>query len=134
MYSLISSGGKTIYNIKELICENIDDLKTLPACDMGSTVIVLNPELKVFIKGANHQWVEVDQGKPTNGKSAYEIAQENGFTGSVTEWLESLKGLSPHIGEDGNWYIGEKNTGVTAKIEIQAITPDELLEILEEDN
>lgn len=26
------------------------------------------------------------------GKSAYEIAQENGYTGSVTEWLQSLKG------------------------------------------
>lgn len=27
-----------------------------------------------------------------NGKSAYEIAVENGFTGTETEWLESLKG------------------------------------------
>ena len=27
-----------------------------------------------------------------NGKSAYEIAVENGFEGSVEEWLESLKG------------------------------------------
>lgn len=26
------------------------------------------------------------------GKSAYEIAREHGFTGSETEWLESLKG------------------------------------------
>jgi len=26
------------------------------------------------------------------GKSAYEIAQENGYTGTVTEWLQSLKG------------------------------------------
>ena len=36
------------------------------------------------------------QGEPglngANGKSAYEIAVQNGFKGTVTEWLESLKG------------------------------------------
>jgi hypothetical protein len=32
------------------------------------------------------------------GKSAYEIAVENGFEGSEAEWLESLKGTN---GEDG---------------------------------
>lgn len=39
---------------------------------------------------------------PQNGKSAYEIAVENGFEGTVNEWLESLKGGSgnlPKIGE-----------------------------------
>lgn len=47
-----------------------------------------------------------------NGKSAYEIAVENGFQGSVEEWLMSLKGISPHIGENGNWFIGDiDNTG-----------------------
>lgn len=35
------------------------------------------------------------QGKPgTDGKSAYEIAVENGFKGTEAEWLESLKGGS----------------------------------------
>lgn len=29
-----------------------------------------------------------------DGKSAYEIAQENGFEGTESEWLESLKGKS----------------------------------------
>ena len=31
-------------------------------------------------------------GSNEGGKSAYEIAVENGFKGTVTEWLESLKG------------------------------------------
>nr|DAO28822.1 MAG TPA: hypothetical protein [Caudoviricetes sp.] len=31
-------------------------------------------------------------GASVPGKSAYEIAREHGFTGSETEWLESLKG------------------------------------------
>lgn len=36
-----------------------------------------------------------------NGKSAYEIAVDNGFEGTEVEWLESLKGggITPKIGE-----------------------------------
>lgn len=37
----------------------------------------------------------------TNGKSAYEIAVDNGFEGSETEWLESLKGETGATGEKG---------------------------------
>ncbi len=36
-----------------------------------------------------------------NGKSAYEIAKENGFVGTVSEWLESLKGADGLPGKDG---------------------------------
>lgn len=49
-----------------------------------------------------------------SGKSAYEIAVEKGFTGSVQEWLESLHGVSPHIGDNGNWFIGEQDTNISA--------------------
>lgn len=60
------------------------------------------------------------------GKSAYEIAKENGFDGTETEWLASLKGATgaagangkdgengktPYVGENGNWYIGTNDTG-----------------------
>ena len=60
------------------------------------------------------------------GKSAYEIAKENGFNGTETEWLASLKGepgaagangkdgengKTPYIGDNGNWYIGADDTG-----------------------
>ena len=48
------------------------------------------------------------------GKSAYEIAVDNGFQGTEVEWLESLKGVSPHIGENGNWFIGDVDTGASA--------------------
>ena len=37
----------------------------------------------------------------TNGKSAFEIAVENGFVGTETEWLESLKGKDGADGKDG---------------------------------
>ena len=35
------------------------------------------------------------------GKSAYDIAVDNGFQGSETEWLESLKGQDGKDGQDG---------------------------------
>ena len=39
------------------------------------------------------------QGK--DGRSAYEIACENGFVGTEEQWLQSLKGLNGNDGEDG---------------------------------
>ena len=105
------------------------------------------------------------------GLSAYEIALQNGFEGTVEEWLESLvgadgedgvgiarfsynnagellahltdgtiinlgvidgedgeNGLTPYIDENGNWWIGETDTGVKATGEdgkdgIDGITP-----------
>lgn len=43
--------------------------------------------------------------KTLRGKSAYEIAVENGFAGTEAEWLESLHGKD---GKDDKWeYIGE---------------------------
>ncbi|MBQ9786038.1 MAG: collagen-like protein, partial [Clostridia bacterium] len=57
----------------------------------------------------------------TNGKSAYELYKEENpdYTGTLSEWLESLKGdagndgLTPYI-KDGYWWIGDTNTEVSA--------------------
>lgn len=48
------------------------------------------------------------------GLSAYEIAKKNGFEGTEEEWLNSLKGQTPYIGDNGNWFIGSFDTGVAA--------------------
>lgn len=40
-------------------------------------------------------------GSGGDGKSAYEIAVENGFVGTEAEWLESLKGADGKDGENG---------------------------------
>jgi len=39
--------------------------------------------------------------KGEDGKSAYELACENGFSGTLDEWLESLKGQDGLPGENG---------------------------------
>ena len=73
-------------------------------------------------------------GSGTAGKSAYEIAVDNGFVGTETEWLESLKGADGADGKDGtngkngengitphidsttkNWHIGTVDTGILAE-------------------
>lgn len=36
-----------------------------------------------------------------NGKSAFDVAKENGFTGTEKEWLSSLKGPKGDVGEAG---------------------------------
>ena len=78
--------------------------------------------------GANGNWwigetdtnVKAQGPSGEAGKSAYEVAVENGFEGTETEWLASLvgakgsDGVTPHIGENGNWWIGETDTNVKA--------------------
>lgn len=53
------------------------------------------------------------------GKSAYEIAVENGFKGTEKEWLESLKGDNFNLNLEG--YYHEAN--------LIALTKDEIIEI-----
>ncbi|MGJ8757361.1 hypothetical protein ACSFV5_06780, partial [Acinetobacter sp. HC8-3S] len=40
-------------------------------------------------------------GAGADGKSAYEIAQDNGFSGDETQWLASLKGDKGDKGDTG---------------------------------
>ena len=65
------------------------------------------------------------------GKSAYEIAKENGFIGTEKEWLVSFEGNSPYIGENGNWFIGDEDTGIAASAEskMEPLTKDEILDL-----
>lgn len=48
--------------------------------------------------------------KGDTGASAYDIAVENGFTGTVTEWLASLKGEKGDKGDTGVIEAGEDFT------------------------
>ena len=46
-----------------------------------------------------------------DGFTAYGIAVKHGFQGTETEWLESIPAT---IGENGNWWVDGKDTGVLA--------------------
>lgn len=63
---------------------------------------------------------DVIQGVSLRGQSAYEIAVANGFEGSEVEWLESLVGSSPYIGENGHWFLNNQDTGVLASPDLSS--------------
>lgn len=72
------------------------------------------------------------------GKSAFDVAVDNGFKGTEEEWLQTLEGVTPHIGDNGNWYLGEADTGVLAapdlqgyfsEANLQALSNEEILQI-----
>lgn len=48
------------------------------------------------------------------GKSAYDVAVEEGFEGDKAAWLKSLQGTTPIIGENGNWFFGGVDSGIAA--------------------
>ena len=76
------------------------------------------------------KWREYNNGgggSGTAGKSAYEIAVDNGFVGTETEWLESLKGaegtngatFTPYVSSSGelSWTNdGDKKNPATVNI------------------
>lgn len=61
------------------------------------------------------------------GKSAYEIAVENGFKGTASEWLASLKGSTPQIGPKGTWVIDDFDTGVVASPSLAGYVTEEFV-------
>lgn len=66
---------------------------------------VINAAIGVLASLAMSCTVALCACAPTNGeagKSAYEIAVENGFEGTEAEWLESLKGDKGETGSQGN--------------------------------
>ena len=94
----------------------VTDSATAFVCD-GKAWQTMNGVDSKNDKNENHgeKGDKGDQGDPgndgTDGKSAYEIAVKNGFTGTETEWLASLKG---DTGNDGK--NGAAGTSCTAKV------------------
>jgi hypothetical protein len=68
-------------------------------------------ENNLVVGGATYNYV-----KGEKGDSAYQVAVDNGFVGTESEWLLSLDGddgYTPYIQSD-YWYINGVNTGVKA--------------------
>jgi len=105
-----------------------EDMNKLPVTSpMGSTVFVISTATS-YIKNSLGEWIEKNDKMSFNGvqtlvgKSAYDIAVEQGFSGTESEWLTSLVGRpgnTPTIGDNGNWYIDNIDTGVAAEINLE---------------
>lgn len=74
-------------------------------------------EIKATL-GAGNKALQARLGGKNTGLSAYEVAVKNGYEGSETDWLESLKG------EDGKDYIltEEDKLEIAGKVDIPGVT------------
>ena len=91
-------------------------------CSIGSKALSLSTST-IYKLDSNNKWVAQSSSSGSSsggGQSAYQIAVEYGFEGTVEEWLQSLNGKdgtdgtdgqTPTIGENGNWFLGENDTG-----------------------
>jgi len=74
--------------------------------------------------------------KAFTGDNAYEVVVEKGYTGSKLDWISVIfKGKEKYIstmtvGENGNWYIGNTDTGIKA-IDIGEIDKSKGIEKIE---
>lgn len=104
-----SPNGANVFTIKTSLgtIEDLADsgIKSLPDVDVTSTqptagqALVWDSTLEKWVPGT----VSGESSTPgAEGKSAYQVAVDNGFTGSVSEWLASLKGVPGTPGEDGS--------------------------------
>lgn len=67
------------------------------------------------------------------GKSAYEIALDNGFKGTEEEWLESLKGEKGEHGNSGVYLGTEEPTDENINIWVNPEGEEELYVLTEDD-
>lgn len=75
-------------NIRESGFVGDDDTPIPPTPDLYTQLLQKIAEIQAGVDGKD-------------GLSAYEIAKENGFAGTVSDWLESLKGADGSPGKDG---------------------------------
>lgn len=118
VFSDMNSGGKTVLPVPKNISSFFNDAGYI---SQARTKEILEDysrteDVEEIVSQAVSQ---VPSGE--NGLSAYETALAYGFAGSEEEWLASLKGKdgedgsTPSIGENGNWFIGETDTGFPSK-------------------
>lgn len=95
-------------------------------------------ELSSYILAKKYVDATLSGAGALQGKSAYDIAVANGFQGTEKEWLQTLEGTTPHIGENGHWYLGDIDTGVLAapnlngyfsEANLLALSKEEILQI-----
>lgn len=97
-----STENKTINSVLNTHTTDIANIKRDMVVKDGNKVLSTNDftnELKTKLEGLK-QGLDGNHGaKGERGYSAYEIAQQNGYTGTKEEWLASLKGQK---GDQGN--------------------------------
>ena len=85
------------------------DGQTATITNGKAPVISVKQDGGIYYWTLNGEWLTDDQDNRikaqgidgTNGKSAYDLAVEKGYSGTLDEWLASLKGSTGNDGNDG---------------------------------
>ena len=77
MYKIIRNDSDISYGVKVFVCDTVEDIPTLPACEMGSKVFVIGTTTTYIKDGANH-WIVL----PTGGTSSSGGSSSNPSTPS----------------------------------------------------
>ncbi len=72
----------------------------LPTVGAPGDAYMINGDLYVWQENTN-TWKNVGPIRGPEGKSAYDLAVQNGFVGTIEEWLETLKGGTGPQGPEG---------------------------------
>lgn len=99
---------------------NIYNAYVNEANEKGETPLSYEEWLKLKLNSSAEKGEQGEKGEPgKNGDSAYEIYRDAEYAAgreplTQAAWLASLNGVTPHIGTNGNWYLGDQDTGVKA--------------------
>lgn len=58
MKAVIAHDGDVTYGVNEYVCDTVDDLLTLPPCNMGSTAIIISTS-EVYMRNGKGEWVKL---------------------------------------------------------------------------
>ena len=58
MYKITKNDNDISHGVKEFVCDTIEDLQTLPKCEMGSLAIVIS-EASVYLRNSAGKWVKL---------------------------------------------------------------------------
>nr|WP_312985533.1 hypothetical protein [Clostridioides sp.] len=92
-----------------IILAFVNSEEELPDSPSIGDAYLVGINLYIYLKGG---WKNCGELAGLDGKSAYDIAKDNGFAGTELEWLESLKGESgtfkdiiddKYVGNDKTW-------------------------------
>lgn len=109
--------GKAVY----ILSKRIQQLERIYKNVESSSIIIPGVQIQSDWNQTDSNARDFIKNKPRtlNGKSAYELAVDNGFEGTEQEWLESLHGQDGQNGQDGQpGAVGPNGTdGVTPHID-----------------
>lgn len=117
----------------------------LPEVGNGNVLYIVGNELYYWDGGQYIQLTGSSSGTGANGKSAYEIAVEQGFEGTEAEWLLSLQGAdgksayevaieNGFTGTEGEWLASLKGTdGVSPTVTVTTIENGNKIDITDKD-